>query len=191
MDAQHQPTRDAEILARLLARCADHDQLAFASLYDAMSSRVYGLALRILRDPCHAEEVAQDTFLHIWCSADQFDSRRGHPHSWIFTIAHRKAVDRVRKTETARRRDELHRSRSGEVPHDITSETACARVDAEPLHAVWSRVTPKCREALDLAYFGGHTHREVASALGIPDGTAKSRIREGLIQLRSALGTRP
>ena len=175
-------------LAALLKACGRADQAAFARLYDATSSRIFGLAVRVVRDPAQADEVAQEAFLEIWRSSGRFDPAKGSPLGWLLTIAHRKAVDRVRSAEAATRRDVAYHQQNQPVDHDSTAEAATASLEARRVRAELESLTPVQREALELAYFGGYTHTEVATMLDLPVGTAKTRIRDGLIRLRDTMG---
>ncbi|GAB3853471.1 sigma-70 family RNA polymerase sigma factor [Nocardioides maradonensis] len=175
-------------LADLLRRSARGDQAAFAELYDATSARVYGLVRRVVRDPHQAEEVAQEAFLEVWRTSARYDAAKGSPQAWILTIAHRRAVDRVRSAEAAGRRDEAYERRNQEVEHDSTAEAAHASLEARRVRSALATLTPVQREAVSLAYLGGYTHTEVAGLLDLPLGTAKTRIRDGLIRLRDTLG---
>ena len=175
-------------LADLLRRSAKGDQAAFSSLYDATAARVYGLVLRVVRDPAQAEEVTQECFLDFWRQAGRFDPARGNAVSWLLTIAHRKGVDRVRSAEAATRRDTTYHRSSGDIAHDVTAEAATDALEAKRVRSAMTILTPVQREALELAYFGGYTHTEVATMLDLPVGTAKTRIRDGLIRLRDAMG---
>lgn len=175
-------------LSGLLRRSARGDEAAFAELYDATSSRVYGLVRRVLRDPHQAEEVAQEVFLEVWRTSARYDEQRGSAQAWILTIAHRRAVDRVRAAESASRRDETYERRNREVEHDTTAEAAHASLEARRVRAALAALTPVQSEAVSLAYLGGYTHTEVATLLDLPLGTAKTRIRDGLIRLRDNLG---
>ena len=179
--------RTAE-LAALLRRSATGDQQAFAALYDATSSRAYGLAVRVVRNPAQAEEVVQEAYLEVWRTAARFDPAQGSAVSWLLTMVHRRAVDRVRSAEASSRRDEDYHHQNQSVPHDSTADAAQASMEARRVRGALSTLTPVQREALELAYFGGYTHTEVASMLDLPVGTAKTRIRDGLIRLRDALG---
>ena len=181
-------TPPAPDLAGLLRQSARGDQQAFAELYDATSRRAYGLALRVVRDPAQAEEVTQEAFLEVWRTASRFDPDRGSPLSWILTLTHRRAVDRVRSAESATRRDLTYHQQNQQVAHDATAEAAQASFEARRVRGALETLTSVQREALQLAYFGGYTHTEVASMLDLPVGTAKTRIRDGLIRLRDAMG---
>ena len=175
-------------LAQLLKLSGRGDESAFARLYDAMAARVFGLAVRVVRDPAQAEEVAQESFLEIWRSSGRFDPDRGSAVSWLLTIVHRRAVDRVRSAEASGRREAAYGRREQGVPHDETAETATASLEATRVRAALADLTSKQREAVELAFLGGYTHTEVATMLDLPIGTAKTRIRDGLIRLRDALG---
>ena len=179
---------DREALADLLARSGRGDEGAFAAFYDATSSRAYGLALRVVRNPAHAEEVAQEAYLDAWRSSSRYDARLGSAAGWLLTIVHRKAVDRVRSVEASSRRDENWQQTSRAVDHDETAEAVEASLDAQRVRGAVATLTDVQREAVELAYFGGYTHTEVASMLDVPVGTAKTRIRDGLIRLRDSLG---
>ncbi len=175
-------------LADLLSRCARGDQQAFAALYDATARRVHGLVLRVVRDPAQAEEVTQEVYLEAWRTSSRFDEQRGSALSWLMTLAHRRAVDRVRAAEAASRQDTSYHQRSQVVPHDTTAEAVETALDARRVRTALGELTTVQREALELAYFGGYTHTEVATMLDLPVGTAKTRIRDGLIRLRDAMG---
>lgn len=178
-------------LESLLVRSAAGDEQAFAAFYDATASRLHGIVLRVLRDPAQAEEVTQEVFLQIWRESARFDPERGHALGWSMSIAHRRAVDRVRSSEASRRRDQREHDYVTEVEHDTTSELAVASVEGSLVRAAMAALTPEHRTALSLAYFDGLTHTEVATALGIPLGTAKTRIRAGLQRLRDLVTPDP
>jgi RNA polymerase sigma-70 factor, ECF subfamily len=175
-------------LAALLRRSARGDERAFAEWYDATSARAFGLAVRVLRDRAQAEEVTQESYLDCWRHAARFDPTKGTALAWLLTIVHRKAVDRIRSAEAANRRDRAYGGREARVAHDETSETATASIEAGRVRAALADLTHKQREAVELAFLGGYTHTEIATMLDLPVGTAKTRIRDGLIRLRDALG---
>ncbi|MEP7035463.1 MAG: sigma-70 family RNA polymerase sigma factor, partial [Actinomycetota bacterium] len=118
----------------------------------------------------------------------RFDPDRGSALSWLMTIGHRKAVDRVRSAEAARRRDTAYEAQTQDAPFDQTVEQAHGNLEAQRVRRALDTLTEAQRGALELAYFGGYTHREVAVMLNLPLGTAKTRIRDGLIRLRDTLG---
>lgn len=175
-------------LAELLKRSSRGDESAFAEWYDATSSRAFGLAVRVLRDRALAEEVTQETYLDCWRHASRFDPAKGSALAWLLTIVHRKAVDRVRSAESAGRRDAAYGHREITVAHDETAESATASIEATRVRSALADLTTRQREAVELAFLGGYTHTEVAAMLELPLGTAKTRIRDGLIRLRDALG---
>ena len=182
------PRGDQAVLADLLRRSARGDEAAFAQLYDATSARVYGLAVRVVRDPAQAQEVTQEGYLEVWRTAARFDSEKGSAISWLMTIVHRKAVDRVRSAEAASRRDSAYHDANQTVEHDSTAAAVEASLEARRVRTALSGLTQVQREAITLAYYGGYTHTQVATMLDLPVGTAKTRIRDGLIRLRDALG---
>ncbi len=175
-------------LENLLAAAARGDEQAFAQLYDLTSSRVYGMVLRVIRDAAQAAEVTQDIYLEVWRQAARFDSDKGAVLPWLLMIAHRRAVDRVRSAQSAVVRDDKYAVLTEERPYDSVSEQVQTSLDAQRVRKVLSDLTPAQREAVSLAYFGGYTHSEVAELLKIPLGTVKTRIRDGLIRMRDALG---
>ncbi len=181
-------TDQASVLAGLLKAAGRGDKNAFAELYDATSARVFGLAVRVVRDPAQAEEVAQESYLELWRGSARFDPARGSAISWILTIVHRKAVDRVRSAEASSRRDTSFHQLNQPVEHDVTAEAAHASLEGHRVRTALTSLTDVQRQALELAYFGGYTHTEVATMLDLPLGTAKTRIRDGLIRLRDTMG---
>ena len=175
-------------LADLLRRSSRGDELAFAALYDATARRLFGLVLRIVRDHAMSEEVTQEVYLDVWRHCTRFDPERGSAISWLMTIAHRTAVDRVRASEASRRRDDAHAATHRDVEFDTTAERGQASLEAQRVRRALTTLTDAQRSAVELAYLGGYTHTEVARLLGLPLGTAKTRIRDGLIRLRDTLG---
>src|SRR3954447_8672412 len=169
----------------LIGRVARGDSAAFERLYDELSSAVFGLARRVVRDPARAEDVTQEVFLEVWRKAARFDSGRGKAKTWVMTIAHRRAVDAVRRSESQRRQD--HHGAPDEVTHD---EPGDALVEAEEHGAVrgcLETLTELQLESVRLAYFNGYTYNEVAVLLDKPLPTVKTRMRDGLIRLRDCL----
>jgi RNA polymerase sigma-70 factor (ECF subfamily) len=180
--------RESARLADLLTRASRGDEAAFAEFYDATSARAYGLALRVVRNPAHAEEVAQEAYLDAWRHSSRYEAGRGSAAGWLLTIVHRKAVDRVRSVESATHRDETWNRESAPVEHDQTAESAHASLEAARVRNAVATLTDVQRTAVELTYFGGYTHTEVAALLDVPLGTAKTRIRDGLIRLRDLMG---
>ena len=161
--------------------------MAFARVVDALGPVVHGVALRTLRAEALAEEVTQEVFLEAWRLAPLFDPERGAARAWLATIAHRRAVDRVR-SEQARRDREDRDGTLATRPFDGVSEAVADRLDRRDVAAALLTLSEPQRQAIGLAYYEGHTYREVAAMLGIAEGTAKTRIRDGLRKLRVALG---
>ena len=182
------PEETGASLAALLRRCALGDEAAFGQVYDLTARRVYGLVLRVVRDPAQAEEVTQEVYLQAWRTAARYDETKGSALAWLMTLAHRRAVDRVRAAEAASRQDTTYHQHMHAVPHDATAEAAESSLEARRVRTALTQLTTVQREALELAYFGGYTHTEVATMLDLPVGTAKTRIRDGLIRLRDAMG---
>ena len=151
------PAASVATLAQLLSRSALGDEAAFADLYDATAARVFGLVLRVLRSHAMAEEVTQEVYLQVWQTAARFDPARGSAMSWLMTLAHRRAVDRIRSTEADTRRDTAHHQDSREVEHDVTAAAAEASIEAERVRTALESLSPIQRTVLELAYFGGHT----------------------------------
>ncbi|HEX6076525.1 MAG TPA: sigma-70 family RNA polymerase sigma factor [Micromonosporaceae bacterium] len=172
----------------LLRRTARGDEAAFAQLYDRTAARVYGLVLRVVRDPAQAEEVAQEVFVDVWRSAARFDPGRGSAIAWILALAHRRAVDRVRSSQASQQREHRVAAASGQVPHDDVSEQVVGRLEQQAVRRCLGALTDVQREAIDLAYYRGYTYRQVASVLSVALPTVKTRIRDGLIRLRDCLG---
>jgi RNA polymerase sigma-70 factor (ECF subfamily) len=174
--------------AHLLREVAKGDERAFGRLYDMVSPRVYGLVRRVLRDPAQAEEVAQEVFVEVWRMAPRFDGARGSATSWIFTIAHRRAVDRVRAEQASADRAMKVGIASVEVPHDEVVDEVAGRLERQQVRRCLDDLTGLQRQAVTLAYYQGHSYREVAELLSTPLPTIKTRMRDGLIRLRDCLG---
>jgi RNA polymerase sigma-70 factor (ECF subfamily) len=175
-------------LESLIAASARGDERAFAALYDHTSGRVYGMVLRVIRDPAQAAEVTQDIYLEVWRQSARFDASKSSVMPWLLMIAHRRAVDRVRSAQSSVVRDNRYAELNTERPYDNVSEQVEISLEAQRVRKVLNGLTEAQREAVSLAYFGGYTHSEVAELLHIPLGTVKTRIRDGLIRLRDALG---
>ncbi|MEW2133552.1 sigma-70 family RNA polymerase sigma factor [Streptomyces sp. NPDC005435] len=173
---------------RLLVRVAGGDQQAFEELYALVSGPVFGLVRRVVRDPAQSEEVVQDVLLELWRSATRFDPARGNALSWILTLAHRRAVDRVRSARAAGEREQREALRAGEPAFDHVSEEVEAALERESVRRCLDRLTTLQRQSVTLAYYDGYTYREVAERLSLPLGTVKTRMRDGLIRLRQCLG---
>ncbi|MDP9822268.1 ECF RNA polymerase sigma factor SigK [Nocardioides massiliensis] len=179
------PADGARDVDGLLQRVARGDRDAFSDLYDALSSPVYGLARRVVRDPARAEDVAQEVFLEVWRKAPGFDASRGTAKTWVMTIAHRRAVDAVRRSEAQRRQD--HHGAADEVSFDEPGDRVIAQEEHGAVRECLDTLTDLQLESVRLAYFNGYTYGEVATLLEKPLPTIKTRMRDGLIRLRDCL----
>lgn len=183
--------RDENRLDALLVLVAGGDQAAFEAVYDATAAPVFGLIKRVLRDSAQAEEVAQEALLEVWRTAGRFDPARGRALTWVLTIAHRRAVDRVR-SETASAQREVRAATADMAPGteagDEVADTVAASLEAERVRRCLDTLTELQRESITLAYYSGYSYPQVASALSIALGTVKTRIRDGLKRLRDCLG---
>ena len=178
-------TRDNPWEIGVRARLIAGDATALGEVYDQFSSLVYGLAFKVIGDARAAEDVSQDVFVWLWERPAVFDPARGSLRTWLGTVTHRRSVDYVRREEARRRRAEREASRAPAVP-DV-GEMAAALITAERVRAALDVLPPEQRAAVELAYFGGKTYREVAAVLEIPEGTAKSRLRLALRKIATAL----
>ncbi len=172
----------------LLGRVADGDQNAFAALYDEISPRVFGLVRRLLVDHAQSEEVTQEVFLEVWTNAKRYEPSKGGASTWILTMAHRRAVDRIRASQSSRDRDVKIGIRDFVAEYDDVSDTVELAIEHERVKEAMSQLTELQRQAVALAYYGGYSHSEVAAMLEVPVGTVKTRLRDGMIRLRDELG---
>lgn len=172
----------------LLVEIGRGNRGAFAAFYDQTVARVYGVVRSVLRDPARSEEVTQEVMVELWRTAPRYDSSMGSALTWATTIAHRRAVDRVRSEQASREREARDlRERSALTSGADVAAVAERRLDIARVRAALEQLNPTQRESIELAFFGGHTHREVAALLDLPLGTVKTRIRDGLIRLRDHL----
>jgi len=171
-----------------MARSSRGHEDAFGELYDLTSARIYGTVLRVLRSPDHAAEVTQEVYVEVWRQSARYTPEKGSVLGWMTTMAHRRAVDRVRSVTSEAARDERYAVSGMEREADHVWEGVEQRLDVERARRGMASLTAIQREALTLAYFGGYTQSQVASLLKLPLGTVKTRIRDGLIGLRDALG---
>ncbi len=177
-------TTTADELSSVMARVAEGDNDAFATFYDATSRTVFGIVLRVLRDRAQAEEVAQEVFLEAWKRAKRYDARQGTPAAWINTIAHRRAIDRVRSVERSVQRDQRHAEGEPQTTAPDVSDLVVARDEGDRVRKAMAELPEAQRVALALAYFEGRTQREVAEMLNVPLGTVKTRMRDAMKKLR-------
>ena len=168
---------------RLVAR---GDAVAFDVVYEQIASSVFGIVRRVMRDPAQSEEVTQDVLLEIWRHAAKFDADRGSAMAWVMTLAHRRAVDRVRSVQKESERE--LRVATADVPYDEVAEAVESTLERERVRRCLRSLTELQRESVTLAYYGGYTYGQVASLLGVPTGTIKTRMRDALIRLRDCLG---
>ncbi|OLT36072.1 RNA polymerase subunit sigma [Actinomadura sp. CNU-125] len=172
----------------MLGSVARGDQEAFEEVYAQLSGPVYGLVLRILRDAAQAEEVAQEVLVELWRTASRYERSRGSATSWAMTLAHRRAVDRVRTVQAGKEREE--RAAAPEPDYDQVSEQAEIRLEHQQVRRCLAGLTDVQRESITLAYYGGYSYREVAELLGVGLAAIKTRMRDGLIRLRDCMGVR-
>jgi len=175
-------------LEGLLGRVAKGDQRAFEQVFERVAAPVYGIVRRVLRDPAQSEEIAQEVMLEIWRQAARFSVERGSALSWVMTIAHRRAVDRVRAETAASARTARALWQDNRTDYDQVAEQVEVRLEQERVRRCLETLTELQRESVDLAYYGGYTYREVGELLGVALGTVKTRLRDGLIRMRDCLG---
>lgn len=175
-------------LPGLMERVARGDEDAFAALYDVVAGPVFGIAVKVLRDRAQSEEVAQEVMIDVWRQAPRYRSDKGSVMTWVMTIAHRRAVDRVRSAQAAAAREQDTAAREHKRPYDEVSEQVEIRLESEQVRRCVRGLTELQRQAVTLAYYGGLTYREVAETLNTPLPTIKTRLRDGLIRLRDCMG---
>jgi RNA polymerase sigma-70 factor (ECF subfamily) len=181
--AHDHPTADD-----LLQRVARGDAAAFELLYDQVANMVFGVVRRVLRDPAQSEEVSQEVLLEVWRTATRFDRGRGSAATWILTMAHRRAIDRVRAAQAAHDREERVAQREHTPAYDEVADQVETRLEQEQVRRCLGQLTELQRQSVTLAYYNGYTYREVAEVLDVPLGTIKTRLRDGLIRLRDCMG---
>jgi RNA polymerase sigma-70 factor (ECF subfamily) len=172
----------------LLVEVAKGDDAAFEQLYHVVAGPVFGVVRRVVRDVAQSEEVTQEVLIELWRTATRYRPKLGGAVNWALTLAHRRAVDRVRSAQAAVGRDERAGAMASGRPFDEVAEQVTARLEREQVRRCLAVLTRLQRESVMLAYYGGNTYREVADQLALPLGTIKTRLRDGLIRLRDCLG---
>lgn len=184
-----QPVAGADLDA-LLRRVAQRDRAAFAAFYDATRSRVYGMVVRVLRDRGYSEETTQDIYLQVWRTAESYDPASGSALAWLLTLAHRRAVDRVRSEQAASQRESRYGAASVERETDYVSDAVISGEERERVAACLDGLSEVQRECIELAYYQGLTYIQVSERLSANLATVKSRMRDALRGLRNCLGVR-
>jgi RNA polymerase sigma-70 factor (ECF subfamily) len=175
-------------LDALLRRVARRDADAFATFYDSTRARVFGLVTRVLRDPGYSEETTQDVYLQVWRSAETFDPTAGSALAWLMTLAHRRAVDRVRSEQAATNRESRYGASTVETPTDQVSDSVIQSDERRQVVNCLDGLTDLQRECIQLAYYDGLTYVQVSDRLAANLATVKSRMRDALRGLRNCLG---
>lgn len=165
---------------------ANGDLAAFDAVYDCVAASVFGVVRGVLRDGSLAEEVTQEVVVEVWRTASRFDRTKGSAMAWVATIAHRRAIDRVRSEQKAAERE--LRAATAAIAYDDVVDTVEANLERERVRRCLAGLTELQRESVTLAYYGGYTYRQVAGLLGVPPGTVSTRMRDALIRLRDCLG---
>ena len=181
------PARLSSALDALLRRVANGDRDAFAAVYDLTRTRVYGLVTRVLRDTGYSEETTQEIYLEVWRTASAYDSARGSALAWLLTMAHRRAIDRVRSEQAGTQRESRYGAANVDTPSDVVADSAIAGDERRRVTECLGALTDTQRECIELAYYGGLTYVEVSQRLAANLSTIKSRMRDALRGLRNCL----
>lgn len=177
----------AETPDELLVAVGRGSKAAFERLYDLVSAPVFGMVRQVVRDPAQSEEVTQEVMVELWRTAARYDPARGSALNWALTLAHRRAVDRVRSARARTEREQRAGARTVGRDYDEVSEAVATRLERAQIRRCLNSLTGLQRESILLAYYGGHSYPEVAALLGAPLSTVKARLRDGLIRLRDCL----
>jgi RNA polymerase sigma-70 factor (ECF subfamily) len=180
--------RVTDDLDALLRRVAQRDVEAFAAFYDGTRARVFGLVTRVLRDPGYSEETTQDVYLQVWRNADNYNPAAGSPLAWLMTLAHRRAVDRVRSEQAATQRESRYGASNVELPADRVAEAVISNDERRQVTVCLDSLTDAQRECIQLAYYEGLTYVQVSERLAANLATIKSRMRDAIRGLRKCLG---
>ncbi|MBV8967128.1 MAG: sigma-70 family RNA polymerase sigma factor [Mycobacteriaceae bacterium] len=175
-------------LGALLRRVANRDADAFAAFYDHTSARVFGLVARVVRDPGYSEEITQEVYLQVWQKAADFNPAAGSAMAWLLTVAHRRAIDRVRAEQAATQRESRYGSATAERAADVVADSVIIRHERRRVTESLDALTDTQRECIELAYYGGLTYAQVSERLSANLATVKSRMRDGLRALRNCVG---
>jgi RNA polymerase sigma-70 factor (ECF subfamily) len=173
-------------LAAQIGQVARGDAAAFDAVFEQLGPSVFGAVKRVIRDPAQSEEVTQEVLLEVWRTAAKFDAGRGSATAWVMTLAHRRAVDRVRSVQAESERE--RRVAAADIPYDEVIDAVESSLERERVRRCLNSLTEVQRESVTLAYYRGYTYGQVASLLGVPTGTVKTRMRDALIRLRDCLG---
>jgi RNA polymerase sigma-70 factor (ECF subfamily) len=171
----------------LLQRVARADSAAFAAIYDLTKARVYGLVTRVLRDPGYSEETTQEIYLEVWRTAAQYDPAKGSGLAWLLTMAHRRAIDRVRAEQAGSTRESRYGAANAETAADVVADSAIAGDERRRVTQCLDALSDAQRQCIELAYYQGLTYSEVSQRLAANLSTIKSRIRDALRGLRNCL----
>jgi RNA polymerase sigma-70 factor, ECF subfamily len=185
MDASRRVSSDLDALLR---RVAHGDVEAFAEFYDSTRARIFGLVTRVLRDPGYSEETTQEVFVQVWRTAANYDAAEGSAMAWVMTLAHRRAVDRVRAEQAASRREARYGAANLETASDVVADSAILRDEQRQVANCLGALSDLQRQCIELAYYDGLTYVQVSERLSTSLGTIKSRMRDGLRNLRDCLG---
>jgi RNA polymerase sigma-70 factor (ECF subfamily) len=175
-------------LDALLRRVAQQDVEAFATFYDHTRARVFGMVVRVLRDPGYSEETTQDVYLQVWRNAAGYNPSAGTPLAWLMTLAHRRAVDRVRSEQSGSQRESRYGAANVELPADRVAEAVIQLDEQRQVTECLDSLTDPQRECIQLAYYEGLTYVQVSERLSANLATIKSRMRDGIRGLRKCLG---